>query len=364
MLIYAQCSDRFGVVLVLVYFMSRCRNLRLSSLRGGDSNQQLRKLLIPAKSMVHLANVFLLYLLSKDVFIQDIATLGLCHAYAYCKAVDDDDDYNDGDDQDDITVTYATASTAISNNVIACITKERRSMQPVGFSVDPEQGNRQQQQRHTAMLAATLLSNSSADVLSSLETSNNDDLARVAREMRDNNREQGDTNTGGERRGDNINQGSQTQVNTHGVHAEVCRIAKKSGDGSTVFKFLSMVKCDPSFGVGISNHILQKYAAPEVTIDDNKIDAIIPLLYQAKYHPSTSVRNVMKGLWTALITRRTQNQNVTAEVEEASSEETILMTQQQVLTYTIIHTCIYAYIYIYIYAYIHALILMLIYSYI
>ena len=72
----------------------------------------------------------------------------------------------------------------------------------------------------------------------------------------------------------------------------------------------------------------------------------------------------MKGLWTALITRRTQNQNATAEVEEASSEETILMTQQQVLTYTIIHTYIYAYIYIYIYAYIHALILMLIYSYI
>ena len=101
----------------------------------------------------------------------------------------------------------------------------------------------------------------------------------------------------------NLNQGS-APVSMYGVHAEVCKIAKKTGskpsthfvtlfkddcnstatpgDPSAVFAFIAMVRSDQTFGLGLSSALVARYEAPRLIVEEQKLLDILPLLYQAK----------------------------------------------------------------------------------
>ena len=95
----------------------------------------------------------------------------------------------------------------------------------------------------------------------------------------------------------------------YGVYTKVCKVAKKAGDASLVFAVLSLVRRDPSFGcVGSeTEHMFCRYKAPMATIDKTKTKTLLPMLYQAKFDPTSAIREVMRNLWAKLIPPETES---------------------------------------------------------
>jgi len=221
--------------------------------------------------VVQLATAFLSFLLDSDPLIQDIATLGVCHCYSYCNKLAE---YEASlyETIGNAFVSYKDASVAVATNVISSITKERRAQQPAGFGVAGTTAGTVAQHPPTLLGpngAVTALLNAAP--------------ASIAQAARDINRAgDGDDTapapTG--RRGDNLNQGSVVaSSHLYGVHAEVCKLAKRAGDVSTVFAFLSMVRCDPSFGLGPTADLLLRYKAQGTVLRTAKHTSTYHSLY-------------------------------------------------------------------------------------
>lgn len=95
----------------------------------------------------------------------------------------------------------------------------------------------------------------------------------------------------------------------YGVYTKVCKVAKKAGDASLVFAVLSLIRRDPSFGCTGSDTeaIYITYKPPIAKIDKNKTKALLPMLYQARFDPTSAIRDVMRSLWTILIPSETES---------------------------------------------------------
>ena len=268
-----KCSDRFLVVILLVYFITRCNNLQNISIKESYSWDDIISHLVPARSAVDISNLFLSYMLEKDGFIQDMATYGLCHVYVYCSNMAQLEPTRSR--SEGVDVFYSEALKAIASNTIAFLSKERRGLAPVGFGVAGTTAS-------GVMSSPTLVG---ADgILTSLVASAPPAIAEAVRQMSTVDRDASDQSNRQDRldgRQSTQNSG-QSPNQLASVHAEVCKIAKKSGDSTSVFAFLSMVRCDPSFGVGLSAIVSQRYRPPMVSIPEEKIPGIIPLMYQLR----------------------------------------------------------------------------------
>jgi hypothetical protein len=61
------------------------------------------------------------------------------------------------------------------------------------------------------------------------------------------------------------------------------------GDPSVVFAVLSLVVRDPAFA---QEPYRRRYRCPEVSLDKDRVQALLPMLYQAKFDPNTSIADV------------------------------------------------------------------------
>lgn len=100
---------------------------------------------------------------------------------------------------------------------------------------------------------------------------------------------------------DDLQHSSNSSTGGYGIYSKVCRIAKKASDASVIFAVLALIRRDPSFGMDSTAHILERYKAPISQIDPARLTALLPLLFQGKYEPTTAIRDIMKTLWKTLI---------------------------------------------------------------
>ena len=254
-------SNKFCAILLLVYFVNRSVYIFSDGLK--EFQADLYEYLIPSRTLIDLTLCFLRFLLDKEALVQDIAALGVCQCYRYAvklseieETFPDNINPQNGNGNGNARVTYKEAALAIANNVIACIMKEKRALQPTGFGVAGTTSN------SAAPVVPSLIG---GDGMTAILNMAPNAIAQAARQIngtnqnaQGNNPNPGLNENANTRRGDNINQGSSGN-HVYGVHAEVCKIAKKTGDPAAIFAFLSMVRCDPSFGIGSILPFYERY---------------------------------------------------------------------------------------------------------
>ena len=255
-------SNKFCAILLLVYFVNRSVYIFSDGVK--EFQKDIYEFLIPSRTLIELTLCFLRFLLDKEALVQDIATLGVCHCYRYAvKLSEIEEAFPDtiNSQNENVRVTYKEATLAIANNVIACIMKEKRALQPTGFGVAGTTSN------SAAPAAPVMPSLIGGDGMTAILNMAPNAIAQAARQINGTNQNAQGNNpnpnpgineNANTRRGDNINQGSSGN-HVYGVHAEVCKIAKKTGDPAAIFAFLSMVRCDPSFGIGSTLPFYERY---------------------------------------------------------------------------------------------------------
>ena len=87
-------------------------------------------------------------------------------------------------------------------------------------------------------------------------------------------------------------------------------MARKSGDASVVFGVLALIRQEPAFGSVDSDtqSVYLTYAPPVASVRADKLEALIPMLFLARFDPYISVRDVMRALWDMLVTHEYQIQ--------------------------------------------------------
>lgn len=64
---------------------------------------------------------------------------------------------------------------------------------------------------------------------------------------------------------------------------------------------VSLVKCDPTFGQNKSYLTSLQYTMPIFAFDKNRVHALIPFMYMAKFDPVTSVREIIQSMWEKFV---------------------------------------------------------------
>lgn len=87
------------------------------------------------------------------------------------------------------------------------------------------------------------------------------------------------------------------------------------GEKSVLFGLLSLIRSDPSFGSGQTTGLFEVYKAPDITMTDEKLSGIIPMLYAARFEPNITLRELVRSLWDKLIPVGTSKVIVSAHLE-------------------------------------------------
>jgi hypothetical protein len=268
-------SSRFSVVFLLVYFVTRSSHLQNLVDKLSYSWEDVCGHLISARSAIHISNLFLSYMLDRDGFIQDMSTHGLCHVYSYVSNMANVEPTPISPRLSE--VSYSDAVKAIAANTIVFLSKERRGLTPVGFGVAGTTAS-------GTMSSPTLVG---ADgILTSLTAAAPPAIAEAVRQMTADRDARDEENhpDGRDGRRNAQQQSSQSSTPLSSVHAEVCKIAKKAGDSTSVFAFLGMIRCDQTFGLGLSAAISARYRPSALFIPEEKIIVVLPLLFQSRYN--------------------------------------------------------------------------------
>jgi hypothetical protein len=118
---------------------------------------------------------------------------------------------------------------------------------------------------------------------------------------------------------------------TYGIYTKVCKVAKKTGDPFVVFAVLGLIKRDPSYGlIGSDTELFYfRYQPPMIKIDKDRIRRILPMLYLARYDPSSSIREIIRTLWSILIPADQETALLSAHCDEILAELTSNLRSKQ-----------------------------------
>lgn len=263
----------------------------------------------------------------KELFIQDICCAALCEIFQLSHSIETD--------QSPSHSLYSSLSEKISSLVISTLCREKRNLPSAGtihsFSsalnlsgiavagesrelpVDtsralesalplplPLTGNPDQ------LLAAV------ATATAELNIFNTDDIDLSTEQATDRNR----TLAGDE---------------SYGIYTKVCKVAKKTGDPFVVFAVLGLIQRDPSYGLLGSDTELfySRYKPPMIKIDKERVRKILPMLYLARYDPMTSIREIIRVLWSILIPTEQESALLSAHCDEILGELTSNLKSKQ-----------------------------------
>jgi hypothetical protein len=87
-------------------------------------------------------------------------------------------------------------------------------------------------------------------------------------------------------------------------------------DKSILFNLLSLVRSDPSFGLGHTAGLYRRYKAREIHIDADRLSKILPMLCVARFEPNPNLRELMRSLWNKLIAPSAQKGIIDANISD------------------------------------------------
>jgi len=230
---------------------------------------------------------FLLLMKEKAPFIQDVSCSGLCHLY------------NIAIDKIQVSGTKKNIADSIASEVIRALTISENNLAKALAIQEREAARELERQaeaigerlmdtisrQHEPAVAGGGGGNTTVDPLAAA-------AARAAAELGIN----------PENLAPGTNRSRTTDIADYGIYSTICKVAKKTGDPSIVFGCFSLLRRDPSFGVGETEVLYNRYKPAMAKINASRIKAILPILYMSKYEPLQQIREVMRSLWDALIT--------------------------------------------------------------
>jgi hypothetical protein len=255
-----------------------------------------------SKVCIMWSNQILLRLLSvQNLFIQDISCLALCHLFNLARTIDHQ---HDGSSES----SKHSLHRLIASDVIAIITREKRAVAPVGVSVAGESAS------------------STNDASAASDGDRPAQISELLREALNRSRQSGTAGDGINTDGDalleaanamireipitaaapNANNNADTASNRYStIYTTICKIARKSMDAGLLFAMISLIKRDPNHScIGNSTALAElysEYRPTAIEFDHQNITSIIPVIFQHRYDPTTSIRDVMKVLWDQIV---------------------------------------------------------------
>lgn len=131
------------------------------------------------------------------------------------------------------------------------------------------------------------------------------------------------------------NASTDAQSNPHddsyGIYTKVCKVAKKTGDPFIVFAVLGLIVRDPSYGAeGSDTEVFcNQYKPPSIKIEWDRVRRILPMLFLAKFDPNSSIREIMRKLWSILIPFDQESALLSAHSDEIIAELTSNLKSRQ-----------------------------------
>lgn len=263
----------------------------LGSLDNIDSNQKLVDISVYfTKDFIMCCMQILLRLLSEqNLFIQDISCLVLCHLYNLARTIDN---RNESTSKYDI-------HRLIASDVIATITREKRTIAPAGVSVAGE--------------STSTSSASTVDTPAQISDLLREALNRARQPGTGANQQDGDAlleaansmirEMPPNQPSSNNNSSESSRYST--IYSSICKIARKSSDPGLLFAMLSLIKRDPNHSCIGTNKLLsdiyEEYRPRAIEFNSKSISSIIPVIFQHKFDPTSSIREVMKVLWDQIV---------------------------------------------------------------
>eukprot|EP01038_Epipyxis_sp_PR26KG_P004446 gene4446-6289_t len=253
-----------------------------------------------------ICSLILTLLRENDPFVQDMACWSLSHLFTaaqiHMKKINALNEKTSENSQGQVHdwVDY------LANEVIITLTREKKGYQPAGYSVAGEAANTENGSSVASETQTTPQNNGTTAVGGGAGAVQPPPdplaLARAAAAaelgINPNNL------TSEQSAGPNNNQDKSD--NGYGVYTTICKVAKKSGDAIVLFAVLSLIKRDPSFGIGYTFDLSQTYKPKAPRMDEKTLGLIIPMLYHSRFDPMTVVRDVMSQLWKLLIRQEKQ----------------------------------------------------------
>mmetsp|Transcript_8656 Transcript_8656/g.11831 ORF Transcript_8656/g.11831 Transcript_8656/m.11831 type:complete len:1083 (-) Transcript_8656:53-3301(-) len=100
----------------------------------------------------------------------------------------------------------------------------------------------------------------------------------------------------------------------YGIYGVVSKISRKISERSVLFGLLSLIRSDPSFGVGKTSSIFSRYKVADIKLDPKKLANIIPMLFAYRFEPNATVRELIRTLWEKLIPVADQKSVISANI--------------------------------------------------
>lgn len=244
--------------------------------------------------------LFLKLLKENDVFIQDICCYGICYLYYISRK----ERLYLTQCLNELTGTNdACIRNYVTELVISTLTREKRSNQPVGYTVAGTASD------NTA-ISTTTNNATSPENRNTTTTENRDPLLQAAAVAA---AELGVNLTFVADEFGNSNRTEQIPQD-YVIYSTVCKLVRKTKSNDILFLVLSLIKRDPTLSLPSNQSMLAKYSAPFTYYESNsEIDTfmkisrtvvdILPTLYHAKFDPNNTVRPVMIDLWKTMINK-------------------------------------------------------------
>ena len=301
----ASAAEKGAFSAVLLVIVTKLYPIEVRRLFPASYNKLTRRIL----------ECLLRLLKDKDLFVQDVCCMALCHLYNSSTSNSSRGDGTAGDDNALLGPAGQPVSTAeyVAHEVMVALMRERRAQQPAGYNVGPTASSAASQ------AAARAAASPPATTTPGAATGGGGAVAGGgggggAPPAEDNHIMQAamaaaaelgvglSFTAAGAGGGAEISTSEGEQLpQDYVVYSAVCKLAKAAKDASVLFAVLSLIKRDPTFGTGASRALQQKYRAPVARVEPAKLTAMLPMLYHARFDPNTTVRPVMRALWDCLL---------------------------------------------------------------
>ncbi|KAJ1432761.1 hypothetical protein B484DRAFT_478556 [Ochromonadaceae sp. CCMP2298] len=249
-------------------------------------------------------DTLLVFLRSKDPFLQDVGCMGLSHLYHASTHY--------AGTMTDAGGRPVTVPEFVTYEVMTVLMREKRGVQPAGFAVGASAPS-----STSAPASNSGPANGTADTTAGVaggggRQPDQDPLLQAA---------QAAAAELGVGLSFNLGEGSSGAEallpQDYVMYSALCRLAKTVGEPPLLFAALGLLRRDPTFGTtgggvspsaGSAALVRAKYAPPLVSLglreSPARLGRLLPSLYLATFDPHQSVRPVMRALWGQLLLGR------------------------------------------------------------
>lgn len=284
-----------------------------------DSDCTARSTEAIAELLLRCSRLYLHLIRDRSLHVQDVTCLGLCHTYECAKTIELRSFCCDaeGASAPYTTVHMAagtrTLASAIADEVICTLTKEKRVKPVVGYTAGAE----------TSATAGS--EGGGSDPVGEL------DLASLQEQVTEALRRANESDDQGTGAGDqgtvdvlaqmeeiaatlprpnmNINAGTRPVAaedakDNFAAYATICKVAYKAGGAPIVFAVLALIRQNNILGSVDLEAVLQPFALQSEVLhqfDYGDVKKLVAMLFMARYDPSPMVRAFMNQLWGVIV---------------------------------------------------------------